>query len=477
MKRLIFILFACIPVLICAQGLRRSVCAVSPCYSSEESAALRQYALWLSRNGRPDDSRFILSTLQPDWHGSGVVVRREGRLCVLTQRYVTGYARTADVVFYLHDRTVSLKACAVLGTDGSTLCLVQLPDMAFFAALEVSDTAPDDGDDIAAAGYASLQGMPSWQLSRGFVSNAALEMDSTVYIQHSASLDYGSAGGPLLVRSGDTWHIAGINAWNNNRRTAVTLAVPATEVRHLLESAELFTDTLLSDPRLFQDMLPLNNTAPYKERAALQKETHRKIGVTGDIHKAEFGLFSDNYLSAADMCQGFNIEIALGRKRRMAVVGMQLGCLLHNTIPEHTTYMATYAPARPVPALLFGAYAGVQVPCRVAPQHLVLPRLTAGINGGPDFNFYDNGSTPQSVKLHTGTGMLTADLRAGAEYRYDFSSPMSYACAFYVGIHYNFHFFGTSARIDRPAANGKPYKHEFLPYIMHGIGIRTGVAF
>ena len=151
MKRLIFILFACIPVLICAQGLRRSVCAVSPCYSSEESAALRQYALWLSRNGRPDDSRFILSTLQPDWHGSGVVVRREGRLCVLTQRYVTGYARTADVVFYLHDRTVSLKACAVLGTDGSTLCLVQLPDMAFFAALEVSDTAPDEGDDIAAA--------------------------------------------------------------------------------------------------------------------------------------------------------------------------------------------------------------------------------------------------------------------------------------------------------------------------------------
>ncbi|MFO0618566.1 MAG: trypsin-like peptidase domain-containing protein [Polyangiaceae bacterium] len=108
------------------------------------------------------------------------------------------------------------------------------------APTDVADLAP-----VVATGYPFLAGKPSFQISRGEVRNRAFERSfdeegtKETYIQHSASIDPGSSGGPLLDANND---VVGINTGFLPEKHDVYLALPGAviddAIAHALEIQE-----------------------------------------------------------------------------------------------------------------------------------------------------------------------------------------------------------------------------------------------
>lgn len=243
MKRLFnIVLFALAVSALSAQGLRQSVCFVRPQYTDAERAALHEYVLWLSRVERSDEARYLRSSLQSEWYGTGVLVLKGEQPCVVTYRSMVGYARKATVAFYQHDGRVVYNDCKVLGTDGSMLALIELPTDCTQHPLPIAQTLPEDGEDIFAAGFPMLDKKPQWQLVPGTVSNAWLELDGYTFIQHSVVTDFGASGGALLVKKDGNYQLAGINVSMMTTREGIGLAVPSDIISQLLSAETLSMD-------------------------------------------------------------------------------------------------------------------------------------------------------------------------------------------------------------------------------------------
>lgn len=169
-----------------------------------------------------------------DSFGSGFLVRHEGAMYAVTNRHVVDLAEepeieieggvrlAADVVY-----TDPLYDLAILAPRGG-------PWPKGMQALTVSSLRARDLDEVIATGHPGLGGVPSYQSTRGHVSNASLELGRVTYIQHSAPIDPGSSGGPLLSESGK---VIGVNAGKAPGRDNVYLAVPAPAVREALVHA------------------------------------------------------------------------------------------------------------------------------------------------------------------------------------------------------------------------------------------------
>lgn len=228
-----------------AQVLRESVCVVEAEYTQEEKTQMGDLALWFSRKGFLSESR-ELSAYKSGTTGSGAVIESGSARYVLTNRHVVGYASAAKVSFILRDTTLVYEHCAVMTiAQDADLALVKLPNDCKQPALRISSAVAEDGQDIVAAGFPGLAGKPSWQITKGSVSNANLRVDKKMkgeYIQHTAPIDPGSSGGPLLYKQGDTYQIVGINTLKAFWRDNVGLAIPADAISRFI------TKVIGSDP-------------------------------------------------------------------------------------------------------------------------------------------------------------------------------------------------------------------------------------
>src|SRR5690606_21053089 len=103
-------------------------------------------------------------------------------------------------------------------------------------ALETTPAA--DQQTVIAAGFPGMAGAPSYQVTRGYVSNRRVRRhdgDLSTYVQHTAPTDPGSSGGPLLSERG---RLIGINTLKIRGREGVAFAVPADLVVEALRAAE-----------------------------------------------------------------------------------------------------------------------------------------------------------------------------------------------------------------------------------------------
>lgn len=222
-----------------AQVLRESVCTVEAEYTQEEKTQMGDLALWFYRKGFQSESR-VLSAYKNGTTGSGAVIESGGTHYVLTNRHVVGYASAVKVSFLLRDTTLVFEHCAVKAVShNEDLALVCLPSACTQPAIALSTVAAEEGQDIVAAGFPGLAGKPSWQITKGSVSNANLriEEEKDVYIQHTAPIDPGSSGGPLLQKQGDTYQIIGINTLKAFWRDNVGLAIPADAISRFITTA------------------------------------------------------------------------------------------------------------------------------------------------------------------------------------------------------------------------------------------------
>lgn len=222
---------------------------VRPVVAEATVAYLEKLAESLSSEGYTEAAD-ALKLYASGGFGSGFVIETpNGKRYVVTNRHVVAQAESVTIEFERPDGSRSVyKACPILAI-GESLDLALIgppPGTEFFGSgLAFSTAAIVDGAEVWSAGYPALGNTPGWQLGKGNVTNSAARIPELVdpaltsLIQHSAQIDSGNSGGPLLVEDKSNragFKVIGINTWKAVGRQATNLAIPAKAVRDFVDA-------------------------------------------------------------------------------------------------------------------------------------------------------------------------------------------------------------------------------------------------
>jgi S1-C subfamily serine protease len=246
MKRLpalsfFFIIFCVISP--CAQ-VRESVVIVQPSLSNEAIAAYKSIARYFRERNLGDLASYF-DSLTKGGYGSGFLATDPyERLIVVTNRHVVAFSDSAKIIASNEEgEEKSIENCPIIYEDPDIDCaFLLLPEDACDGAprLRLAESIPSDGETVWSAGYPGLFGKPSWQLAKGVVTNRRVIVESmgmpeyAIFMQHSAPIDPGNSGGPLLVGDpSDTssLQVVGINTWMVMGRQSANFAISLDRLR------------------------------------------------------------------------------------------------------------------------------------------------------------------------------------------------------------------------------------------------------
>ncbi|MDR1231851.1 MAG: trypsin-like peptidase domain-containing protein [Spirochaetaceae bacterium] len=241
------------------------------CFGQTES--LRDYVGLINQSFHPDIVSYLV-TLRTEFEkrgntdaargidnylkgGSGtgfVYVAPDGANYIITNHHVITQSYDISVTFEkLGGTRVKYEGLTIFAADEDMdIALLAFPkeERPFTRGLVFLDRPVNEGEDVYSAGFPALGTTNLWQLGRGMVSNAHVEFPENdrdeksrimgPYIQHTAQIDPGNSGGPLLVRVQDVpagYVVAGINTLSARFRQAANFAIPMDRVQAFLDSA------------------------------------------------------------------------------------------------------------------------------------------------------------------------------------------------------------------------------------------------
>jgi len=310
MKRYITFLFICIfPVCIYAQQqgatvLRDYVGLINQSYHPGIVAYFEKAKKEYEKQGEKDSAKFIDIILGGAF-GSGFLYNdAKGNLYVITNNHVISQAYTISITFERADGTTKkIENLKLIATDAEAdLAIMSIPptgEKPFVnQGLSFLTRAVDEGEDAYSAGFPGLGITPIWQFGRGMISNASVKFPKSIndntmmgpYIQHTAQVDSGNSGGPLLIAQRNVpsgYAVAGVNTLSGMRRQAANYAIPLSTLQPFINNAL--------------------NPKPETFRAALDALLEKFVKELGD-NKAVYPRIAE-YLSNA--CIGENAEYAL----------------------------------------------------------------------------------------------------------------------------------------------------------------------
>ncbi len=463
-----------------AQGLRHSVCVVEPEYSDADKLLMGDYALYTARAGMRSASRALTAYKSEGTFGSGVVVEQGGKKYVLTNLHVIGYAGKATLTFQLHEKTLRYEHCEVTNIGEADLAAIALPSECEMIALPLYAGEIEEDLSIAAAGFPELANKPSWQLTRGSISNARVDVDSheraSRIIQHTASIDPGSSGGPLLLKNAEgKYEILGINTWKAFYREGVGLAIGKEDVQAFIAtlgasktdaSNEMeplralsgedwlyvfrqLPDSVQKDIRDMDWHLPLDpalrtlavrdSLVTNKGKGAKKFERSATHIVTDMDHINYVRLVYDNYLG---MNQQVGLQVGHDWLGYIAT-GVQITALIEEAMTEDEIFATKLG------------YKPIQVG-----KYMLVPRITQSAEAGP----------MKTGNIYGGFALLT-DTRIGLDWRIPFNSV-----DLVLGLHYAMDWQWTKNDLKIPAFKPKSNNEAFNQYLQHGLGITLGLA-
>lgn len=478
-----------------AQGLRHSVCIIEPEYTESESAILSDYSLFMARAGMKSASQMLGAYKNEGTFGSGVLIELNGKKYILTNLHVVGYAQTAAICFQLHDKNIRYNACPVVST-AKDLALIALPDDCEMVALPFYEGEITEELAVVAAGFPGLGNKPSWQLTRGYISNARLETDVQLsvspvshIIQHTASIDPGSSGGPLLIKGEDgKYRILGINTWKAYYREGVGLAIGNEDIRAFISSLHenkapediaalkgttgeewlyalrKLPEDSQKDIKTMEWQLPLDQALKvFAVRDSLiansgksaQKYQKSATHIVTDYENMyDFRLFYDNYWGL-NMQPGLQVGYDLWR---FMTFGVQFSVLLTNAMTEDPTF-GSKKGYKLRPGYMFGLFLGGQLPIAVG-KYILAPRIVQSASAGPQ----------PTGNIYGGFAIMT-DTRAGLDWRIPFSSS-----ELIIGLHYDMNWIWSKNDLQMIPYKKATNSDQFNQYLQHGIGLSLGIA-
>ena len=361
-----------------AQGLRHSVCVVYPEFSQEDSVLLTQYALILAREGRTAEARQMTGRAHGSF-GSGVLIDS----CVMTNWHVIRYARTARLVFHLHERTITLEHCPIISASADMdLAAIAMPKgYEELVPLPLSEQQAAEDEDIVAAGFPGLQNKPSWQMTRGSVSNAYLTLpdEKRTFIQHTAAIDPGSSGGPLLHKKDGKYEVLGLNTLKAFTRDRVGIAVPVNDVKTFMASLSTPDTTDFAMIESIQGEIDKYNA---KKKAELSKP-----GIERELRDDWVISITEDYMFS------YNEHVLSLNADFYSSLYMLAGVTLSAPLTPRTGFVGGFR---------FGGF----VPVRLNEHNFLVPQISVAAQMG--LYFPKNGP------------LIMTPIRAGVDYRYEF---------------------------------------------------------
>ena len=209
---------------------------------------LRDY---FKKEGYPDYAEYVDSYLKGGFGSGFVFVDSDGNNYIITNRHVVSQAASASIEFENSDGSVTkYNNLSVLITDDDIdIAILKFADdiKPFKNGLKFYSGTVSDGDDVVSAGFPGLGKEPVWQFGKGSITNSAarikdlIEPSISTIIQHSAQIDAGNSGGPLLIASKQAetgYEVIGVNTWKAVGRDSTNFAIPGRLALTLLEGAK-----------------------------------------------------------------------------------------------------------------------------------------------------------------------------------------------------------------------------------------------
>lgn len=262
LKRKLFCV-AAIAMLSCslwAQSIREYVCVVRGNLSTENQTFLTELKGSLARNGYTYYANYIESYLEGTFGSGFIWYAPDGVPYVITNRHVAGSYETVNLSFENEDGSVSeFKEMKVVFTDEDVdIALIALPSTFKKPGLQFVSGKITDGDDVFSAGFPGLAGKPSWQLGKGVVSNSSarikelIDPELSTLIQHTAQIDGGNSGGPLLIKDPSSkagYKVCGVNTWTAVARQNTNFSIPVATVEKTIKSKFIQKNSVAFDDR------------------------------------------------------------------------------------------------------------------------------------------------------------------------------------------------------------------------------------
>lgn len=185
------------------------------------------------------------------WFGSGFIVKgKDGKNYIITNKHVTKKMKEVSLEFTGGDSPTIFHNCPVIMESKDVdLAIVALPeDYKKGVSFDIQTDKVGEGDDVWSAGYPGLGKNPVWQLGKGIISNMNVrdkefgDEKKVSVIQHTAQVDGGNSGGPLLIRhekeGGEvSYTVIGINTWKAGGRENTNFSIPVKFANDLIEQA------------------------------------------------------------------------------------------------------------------------------------------------------------------------------------------------------------------------------------------------
>lgn len=230
-----------------SQSLRDYVCVVRGNLSSENKTFLSDLKDSLERNGYSYYAGYIGSFLEGTFGSGFIWYAPDGKPYIVTNRHVVGGYESVNLSFENDDGSVSeFKELKIVFSDDEVdIALVALPSNFKKDGLVFSSAKVSDGDDVYSAGFPGLGGEPSWQFGKGIISNSSAKIkelispDISTVIQHTAQVDGGNSGGPLLLKDSSAksgYKVCGVNTWSASTRQNTNFSIPSATVEKVIKS-------------------------------------------------------------------------------------------------------------------------------------------------------------------------------------------------------------------------------------------------
>ena len=206
-------------------------------------AGVERQLLGLAAASKDQDEKAFYKARAEGAFGSGFFLVRKGdkgdpEVFVVTNRHVVELGDRAALE--LADGTPLGNAEIVYSSPAHDLAVLRpSKKLGLKEGFAFAEAPAKDQQTVIATGFPGMIGRPSYQTTKGYVSNESFKLEEgerpLTYVQHTAPIDPGSSGGPLTDESGK---ILGVNTLKVTGREGVGLAVPSRYVLSTLQTAE-----------------------------------------------------------------------------------------------------------------------------------------------------------------------------------------------------------------------------------------------
>jgi len=261
MKRIFYyiciILIAALPVRVFGQTgasvVRDYVGLINQTYHPGIVSYFEKAKKEMAKRGETDLVKVVDIILSGSFGSGFLYSDGRGNFYVITNNHVIAQAHTVSITFERTDGTKTkldnLKIIAV--DEENDLAILALPAgqrPLVSQGLTFINRTIEEGEEVFSAGFPGLGITPVWQFGNGRISNVAARFQKSMleetmmgpFIQHTAPIDMGNSGGPLLTAQRNApsgYAVVGINTLSGVNRQSANYAVPASKIQAFITAA------------------------------------------------------------------------------------------------------------------------------------------------------------------------------------------------------------------------------------------------